>query len=259
VARAGAGVGSFNHRFAMPEQSGNSVQSVLRPVDIPPFLAGLLAAQAGKHARHRCTCAAEHGGSGRYVFLGPDGGHHRNSNYARRIFRPACDGRHPPANGSPGRLVIADATAWPGTPAAAWPPAASGRPFAPPSGRGTQRLISTGDTGRCPSCRLAVRLRLDGRIIAHKIEPGPCPGSGEQPAGDAPLACWLPVKDGLTPHGLRHGHPVIRLASIKPPVDVEHRRRVLDEIMESARRKGPFAVSAARSQDFLYDDDGLPD
>jgi len=57
----------------------------------------------------------------------------------------------------------------------------------------------------------------------------------------------------------RHGHPVIRLASIKPPVDVEHRRRVLDEIMESARRKGPFTVSAARSQDFLYDDDGLPD
>ena len=87
----------------------------LTPVDIPPFLAGLLAAQAGKHARQRCTCAAGHGGSGRYVFLGPDGGHHRNSNYARRIFRPACDGRHPPANGSPGRLVIADAAAWPGT------------------------------------------------------------------------------------------------------------------------------------------------
>ena len=35
---------------------------------------------------------------------------------------------------------------------------------------------------------------------------GDCPGSGEQPASDAPLACWLPVKDGLTPHGLRHSH-----------------------------------------------------
>ena len=103
----------------------------LTPVDIPPFLAGLLAAQAGKHARQRCACAAGHGGSGRYVFLGPDGGHHRNSNYARRIFRPACDGRHPPANGRPGRLVIADTTAWPGTPAAAWPPAVPGKPFAP--------------------------------------------------------------------------------------------------------------------------------
>ena len=119
----------------------------LTPVDLPPFLAGLLAAQAGKHARQRCACAAEHDGSGRYVFLGPDGGHHRNSNYARRIFRPACDGRHPPANGGLGRLVIADTTAWPGTPAAAWPPAVPGKPFAPPSGRGTQRLISTGTPG----------------------------------------------------------------------------------------------------------------
>src|SRR5437667_64871 len=100
----------------------------LTPVDIPAFLAGLLTAQADKNARQRCTCAAEHDGSGRYVFLGPDGGHHRNSNYARRIFRPACDGRHPPANGGPGKLVIADATAWPGTPAAAWPPAVPGKP-----------------------------------------------------------------------------------------------------------------------------------
>ena len=50
ISSAGAGVGSFNHRFAMPEQAGNSVQSVLRPVDVPPFNDdGLLAkAQAAK-------------------------------------------------------------------------------------------------------------------------------------------------------------------------------------------------------------------
>lgn len=75
-----------------------------------------------------------------------------------------------------------------------------------PARQGHARLISTGDTARRPSCGHAVRLRLDGRIIAHKNEPGHCPGSGEQPVGDAPLACWLPVKDGLTPHGLRHDH-----------------------------------------------------
>jgi hypothetical protein len=51
-----------------------------------------------------------------------------------------------------------------------------------------------------------VRLRLDGRIIAHKTAADHCPGSGDPPAGDVPLACWLPVKDGLTPHGLRHSH-----------------------------------------------------
>jgi len=44
VASAGAGAGSFNHRFAIPGQAGNSVLSILRPVDIPPFIdEGLLA------------------------------------------------------------------------------------------------------------------------------------------------------------------------------------------------------------------------
>jgi integrase len=195
------------HRLPPKDDSYRSTKvEPLTPVDIPLFLAGLLAAQAGKHARQQCTCAAEHEGSGRYVFLGPDGGHYRNSNYARRIFRPACDGRHQPANGTPGRLVIVDAAEWPGTPAASWPPAVPGKPFNPISGRGTQRLISTEDAGRCPSCRHAVRLRLDGKTVTHKNDAGYRAGSSEQPAEDPPLACWLPVKDGLTPHGLRHSH-----------------------------------------------------
>jgi hypothetical protein len=37
ISSAGAGGGSFNHRFAMPGQAGNSVLSILRPVDMPPF------------------------------------------------------------------------------------------------------------------------------------------------------------------------------------------------------------------------------
>lgn len=61
----------------------------LVPVDTPVFLAELLTAQADKHARRRCTCAREHGGTGRYVFYSPDGGHYRRSNFARRVFRPA--------------------------------------------------------------------------------------------------------------------------------------------------------------------------
>jgi len=45
IASAGAGGGSFNHRFASPGQAGNSVLSILRPVDLPPFGdEGLLAA-----------------------------------------------------------------------------------------------------------------------------------------------------------------------------------------------------------------------
>ena len=37
ISSAGAGMGSFNHRFAMPGEAGNSVLSILRPVDVPPF------------------------------------------------------------------------------------------------------------------------------------------------------------------------------------------------------------------------------
>jgi hypothetical protein len=44
ISSAGAGGGSFNHRFAMPGEAGNSVLSILRPVDVPPFTdEGLLA------------------------------------------------------------------------------------------------------------------------------------------------------------------------------------------------------------------------
>jgi hypothetical protein len=46
IASAGAGGGSFNHRFAMPGQAGNSVLSILRPVDLPPFTDGALLTKA---------------------------------------------------------------------------------------------------------------------------------------------------------------------------------------------------------------------
>jgi hypothetical protein len=46
ISSAGAGGGSFNHRFAMPGQAGNSVLSILRPVDLPPFTDEVLLAKA---------------------------------------------------------------------------------------------------------------------------------------------------------------------------------------------------------------------
>jgi hypothetical protein len=75
-----------------------------------------------------------------------------------------------------------------------------------PAGRGTPHLVSTDGTGRCPCCGRAVKLRLDGEAVTHKTTNEHCPGSGQEPSADVPLACWLPVKDGLTPHGLRHSH-----------------------------------------------------
>jgi integrase len=194
------------HRLPPKDDSYRSTNyQPLLPVDLPPFLSTLLTAQAARHTQ-RCACAAQHGGSGRYVFLGPDGGHYRRSNYARRVFRPACDGRYSSANGQPPRLVVADVSTWPGIPVASWPPAIPGEPFTPPKGRGTTRLVSTADVGRCQSCGYAIVLRLDGMIVAHKAGAGRCPGSGQPAADDTPLACWLPVKHGLTPHGLRHSH-----------------------------------------------------
>lgn len=54
----------------------------------------------------------------------------------------------------------------------------------------------------------------------------------------------------------RHGHPAVRLVPVAKAVDREKRARVLEELLGSAKpTKGP---SAARSQDFLYGDDGMP-
>ena len=58
-------------------------------------------ARSQAQPRQRCACAGQHDGSGRYVFLGPDNGHYRRSNYARRVFRPACDGTQGPAQPRP--------------------------------------------------------------------------------------------------------------------------------------------------------------
>ena len=54
ISSAGAGGASVNHRFAMPGQAGNSVLSVLRPVDLPPFTDdGLLAGAEAAHVTPR--------------------------------------------------------------------------------------------------------------------------------------------------------------------------------------------------------------
>jgi len=56
----------------------------------------------------------------------------------------------------------------------------------------------------------------------------------------------------------RHGNPAVRLAPVTSRIDKEHRRRVLEEIRAAARGKAIPGPSAARSQDFLYDEFGLP-
>jgi hypothetical protein len=186
------------------------------PVDLPWFLEDLITLQAQNRAGRPCACAGEHGGSGRYVFLGPDGGHYRRSNYARRVFRPACDGRHEAANGRPAKVVIADTTAWPGVPVAAWPPAQPSTgadpasadlasSYAPPRGRGIQ-------------------------VIPE----------------NTPLACWLPIQPDLTAHGLRHSHKTWMAEDGIPEILAEQR---LGHQVPGMR--GLYAHASARMRDDL--------
>jgi prevent-host-death family protein len=57
----------------------------------------------------------------------------------------------------------------------------------------------------------------------------------------------------------RHGHPAVTLVPVeKKPLTTEERRKILEEIQASAVGKATPGPCAARSQDFLYGDDGLP-
>jgi len=56
----------------------------------------------------------------------------------------------------------------------------------------------------------------------------------------------------------RHGQPAVRLVSIRAPIDRQARRRLLEEVQASAAANATAGESAARSQDFLYDAEGLP-
>jgi prevent-host-death family protein len=57
----------------------------------------------------------------------------------------------------------------------------------------------------------------------------------------------------------RHGHAVVRLVPIKPPFDARTRKSLIAAVRKTAAKKAVAGPSAARSQDFLYDDNGLPE
>ena len=56
----------------------------------------------------------------------------------------------------------------------------------------------------------------------------------------------------------RHGHAAVRLVPVAPVKTSESRRAILEEIMAAAAGKATPGPCAARSQDFLYDENGLP-
>lgn len=56
----------------------------------------------------------------------------------------------------------------------------------------------------------------------------------------------------------RHGHAAVRLVPVKPVADAKSREALLNVVRASAAMKATAGPSAARSQDFLYSEDGLP-
>ena len=57
----------------------------------------------------------------------------------------------------------------------------------------------------------------------------------------------------------RDGRPTVQISAVRPKLTVEERRRLMSEfravIASKVDKRGP---NAAGSQDFLYDEDGLP-
>ena len=56
----------------------------------------------------------------------------------------------------------------------------------------------------------------------------------------------------------RHGRPVARLVAIVEHPSESDRRAVLNAVRTEGREKALAGPSAERSQDFLYDENGLP-
>lgn len=56
----------------------------------------------------------------------------------------------------------------------------------------------------------------------------------------------------------RHGQAAARLVPVKTAMDRKSRRALLEAARRSGGAKAKARPNAARSQDFLYGDDGLP-
>ncbi len=56
----------------------------------------------------------------------------------------------------------------------------------------------------------------------------------------------------------RHGQAAVRLVPVTRPVSRAARRKLIASVRAAAAGKAVAGPSAARSQDFLYDDEGVP-
>src|SRR5262245_52474761 len=55
-----------------------------------------------------------------------------------------------------------------------------------------------------------------------------------------------------------HGHAAVRLVPVRRVADAKSRKFLIDAVRASAAAKATAGPTAARSQDFLHGEDGLP-
>ena len=195
---------------------GRPKDGSIRDIHVPMWLWEMLAAVAGEAARCACDRSnPEPWCRGRVVlFRSGSGYHHRRSNFARRLLRPAADGRYvrrgdDEESAARGLPVLADGLAhWVGEPLTPWPVPVPGEPYEPPRPR---RLRRTGQ--RWPVNSASSR----DALIAYAISQGMSPEVARDMTREAlldryvrapehGLVCWVPIRPGLTAHGCRHGH-----------------------------------------------------
>lgn len=56
----------------------------------------------------------------------------------------------------------------------------------------------------------------------------------------------------------RHGQPAVRLVAVRKTLAPAQRKRIIEEAQAMVSRTALPGPDAARSQDFLYGEDGLP-
>lgn len=208
--------GAFTRKRPKDESIRNGDRDFYGAVDLPPFLARMLADHQRDTPPRGCLCPGRRCGSGgRNLFLGSDGGHPHRSDYNRRYWHPAVDGVYPGTSGKrvrPARPVLADAGAgWPGLPLRPPWPRVEGPEWEPPRGKGWTRWdgrVVDAVAVACGACGAAPLLPCvsgSGRVTAvHGVRTAAAVGAGL--VRDRALVSWLGVKPGLVPHGLRHTH-----------------------------------------------------
>ncbi|MEU8379011.1 hypothetical protein, partial [Streptosporangium sp. NPDC048865] len=174
----------------------------IRKVDLPPFLDALF--QHAASAAQRCVCAnTDPYCTGRtpVLFLSEGRAHHGRSNFSRRFQRPAADGIYPARGGKQPQpavpVLVNAADPWPGRPLSRQGdlrrPAVVGVNSRSAKSVLVEHAVAQG-MERADAMRLTRVQLLERYVLPERLAAG------------TELVEWGPVLEGLTPHGLRHGH-----------------------------------------------------